>query len=313
MWVRYFKGQPTDHVIRYAGGRPAGEGPAKSFFYWRYNTQVVAVPTASQDVPFVFNEITRDHQQVTIQGQATFRIGDPRKAAELFNFAIDPATQQPLSEDREKLRKRVANLIQVATRGEVSSRALEEVLADTARQSGTVAERLRREGDLETMGVELLAIEFLAVRPTPEVAKALEAELRETLLRRADVAVYARRAATVDEERAIREKELASDKALEEQRAEMIALQAANALAEAESAAAAARITSDAAADAERKRLAVWSGLDPRELTAHALRALAADAGKIGALNVTTELLASLLGEEGKPPPPPPPPRRRRD
>ncbi|MFM7077644.1 MAG: SPFH domain-containing protein [Planctomycetaceae bacterium] len=313
MWIPYYKGQPTDYVIRYAAGQPRGEGLAKSFFYWRYNTQVVAVPTQSQDVPFVFNEITKDHQQVTLQGQATFRIRDPKRAAALFNFAVDPATQEPLSEDRDTLRKRVANLIQVATRGEVSTRPLERVLADTPLHAATVLEGLRESGTLADMGVELLTIEFLLVRPTPEVAKALEAELRETLLRRADIAVYARRAATVDEERAIREKELASDKALEEQRAEMIALQARNALAEAESAAAASRITAEAAADAEKQRLAVWSGIEPRALLAHAMRALAADAGKIGSLNVTTELLASLLDGGGKPPPPPPPPRRRRD
>lgn len=313
MWIPYFKGQPTDYVIRYVGGQARGEGPAKSFFYWRYNTQVVAVPTQSQDVPFVFNEITSDHQQVTLQGQAIFRIEQPTRAAALFNFAVDPATQRPLSEDPEKLRKRVANLVQVATRSEVSSRSLEQALADTTLHAGTVAERLRREGALAEMGVAILAVEFLSVRPTPEVAKALEAELRETLLRRADVAVYARRAATVDEERAVREKELASDKALEEQRAEMIALQGTNALKEAENAAAAARIAADAAAEAEKKRLAVWNGLDPRAVLAHAMRALAADAGRIGSLNVTTELLAGLLGEGSKPPPPPPPPRRRRD
>ena len=313
MWIPYFKGQPTDYVIRYAAGQPRGEGLAKSFFYWRYNTQVVAVPTQSQDVPFVFNEITRDHQQVTLQGQATFRIHDPKRAAALFNFAVDPATQKPLSEDRETLRKRVANLIQVATRGEVSTRPLEQVLAETPLHAAKVLEGLRRAEALAEMGVELLTVEFLLVRPTPEVAKALEAELRESLLRRADIAVYARRAATVDEERAIREKELASDKALEEQRSEMIALQARNALAEAQSAAAASRIAAEAAAEAEKQRLAVWSGLEPRALLAHAMRALAADAGRIGSLSVTTELLASLLDGGGKSPPPPPPPRRRRD
>lgn len=297
MWIPYFKGQPTDYIIRYKRGRARGEGLAKSFYYWQYDTQVVAVPTQSQDVSFVFNEISNDHQQVTLQGQATFRIVDPQKAATLFNFAIDPTSQAPLSEDREKVRKRVANLVQVATRAEVSGRSLEKVLADTASHGAAVADALRRDQALAGIGVEVLSVEFLSVRPTPEVAKALEAELRESLLRRADIAVYARRAATVDEERAIREKELASDKALEQQRAEMIELQGKNSLREAETAAAAAEIQADAAADAERKRLAVWSGLEPRALLAHAMRALADDAGRIGSLNVTTELLASLLDE----------------
>jgi len=313
MWFPYFKGRPTDHVIRYSGGRRRGEGPGLAFFYWQYDTQVVAVPTQSQDVNFVFNELSADHQEITLQGQVTFRLAEPKRAAELFDFSIDPVTYRPLSDDREKVGRRIANLVQVATRDEITGRPLEQALAEAPRLAGTVTAALRGGPGLAEMGAELLTVEFLSVRPTPEVAKALEAELRETLLRRADIAVYARRAATVDEERAIREKELASDKALEEQRAEMIALQARNALAEAESAAAASRITAEAAADAEKQRLAVWSGIEPRALLAHAMRALAADAGKIGSLNVTTELLASLLDGGGKPPPPPPPPRRRRD
>lgn len=308
MWIPYYKGQPTDYVIRWSGGRPRGEGQAKSFFYWRYNTQVVAVPTQSQDVNFVFNEQSADHQQVTLQGQATFRIAEPKKAAELFNFAVDPRTQAPLSDDRDKVGRRVANLIQVTTRAEVASRALDKVLADTALLAGAVSGAVGRHDGLAAMGVELLSIEFLAVRPTPEVAKALEAELRESLLRRADVAVYARRASTVDEERAIREKELASEKTLEEQRAGMIELQGRNALREAENQAAARAIEADAEADAERKRLAVWSGTDPRALLGHAFRALAADASRIGSLNVTSELLAALLDDRR--PAPPPPPRR---
>ena len=92
MWFPYFKGQPTDYIYRYSGGRLRGEGQAKAFYYWRYNTQVVAVPTQSQDVSFDFNELSADHQQVTIQGQATFRISEPKRAAQRFNFSIDPLT-----------------------------------------------------------------------------------------------------------------------------------------------------------------------------------------------------------------------------
>ena len=275
------------------------EGQAKAFYYWRYNTQVVAVPTQSQDASFVFNELSADHQQVTIQGQATFRISEPKRAAQLFNFSIDPLTQAPLSDDREKVGRRVANLVQVATRGEIGTRPLEKALADAPLLAAAVSGVLGAGGMLGEMGVEILSVEFLSVRPTPEVAKALEAELRESLLRRADIAVYARRAATIDEERSIREKELASDKALEEQRKGMIELVGANSLREAENAAAARAIQADADADAQRKKLAVYAGLESRLLLAHAMRELADNAGNIGNLTITSELLSSLLNHDG--------------
>jgi regulator of protease activity HflC (stomatin/prohibitin superfamily) len=299
MWFPYFKGRPTDFIIRYTGGRPRGEGLANAFYYWRYNTQVVAVPTQSQDASFVFHELTNDHQEITVQGQATFRIGDPKRAAALFNFSIDPVTHAALSDDPDKVGRRVANLVQVATRGQVAVRSLEKVLADAPVLSEAVTAALRGGSGLNEMGVELLSVEFLAVRPSPEVAKALEAELREALLRRADIAVYARRAATVDEERNVREKELASDKALEEQRRGMIELQGANALREAENAATARAVAAAAEADAERKALAVYADLAPPTLLAHAMRRLADNAGRIGNLTITSEMLASLLNGGG--------------
>lgn len=299
MWFPYFKGRPTDHIIRYSGGRRRGEGPGLAFFYWHYDTQVVAVPTQSQDVNFVFNELSADHQEITLQGQATFRLADPRRAAELFDFSIDPVSYRPLSEDREKVGRRIANLVQVATRDEVTGRPLERALAEAPRLAGAVTAALRGGSGLADMGAELLTVEFLSVRPTPEVAKALEAELRESLLRRADIAVYARRAATVDEERTIREKELAGEKTLEEQRREMIALQGANALEESRNAASARAVAADAEADFQRKRLDVFRDVEPRALLALAMRELADNAGSIGNLTITSDILASLLDGRG--------------
>lgn len=299
MWFPYFKGRPTDHVIRYSGGRLRGEGPGLAFFYWQYDTQVVAVPTQSQDVNFVFNELTADHQEITLQGQVTFRLAEPNRAAGLFDFSIDPVTYRPLSEDRDKVGRRIANLVQVATRDEITGRPLEQALAEAPRLAGRVTETLSGGSALAEMGAELLSVEFLSVRPSPEVSKALEAELRESLLRRADVAVYARRAATVDEERTIREKELAGEKTLEEQRREMIALQGANALEEARNAASARAVAADAEADFQRKRLAVFRDIDPRSLLALAMRELADNAGSIGNLTITSDILASLLDGRG--------------
>lgn len=297
MYFPYFKGQPTDYIIRYSGGRACGEGLGQAFYYWRYNTQVVAVPTQSQDASFVFNELTSDFQEVTLQGQVTFRIKDAKLAAKLFNFSIDPLTNSYLSEDHEKPGHRIANLTQIATRTEVTKRTLQETLRDASILAAAVAQTLQSGTALANMGVELLTADFLSVRPTPEVGKALEAELRESLMRKADVAIYARRAAAIDEERNIKEKELASDKALEEQRQGLIELQGTNTLREAQNNSQARAVSAKAEADAARMQLAVYRDLEPRALLAHAMRELGANAGNIGNLTITTELLASVLKE----------------
>ena len=62
--IGFFKGQPTDYIIHFRAGRAVESGPGLAFFYLRYRSQIVAVPTQSLDVSFVFNEVSRDYQDV---------------------------------------------------------------------------------------------------------------------------------------------------------------------------------------------------------------------------------------------------------
>lgn len=233
--ISHFKGDPTRHIIRYSGGKVVAEGPGLSFFYMRYNTQIAAVPTNTVDSNFVFNESTSNFQSVTIQGQFTYRITNPKMIAGLLNFSIDPEKKTYLTNDPEKLMQRISNIIQIETRGEIQTRSLEQTLRDSQAMAAAVLQRARGSAELQNLGVDLLSVYILAAKPSTEVAKALEADYRETLLRKADEAIYARRASAVEEERKIKEKELATDRALAEQRRELIILEGENTRQEAES------------------------------------------------------------------------------
>jgi hypothetical protein len=114
-------------------------------------------------------------------------------------------------------------------------------------------------------------------------------------MRQADEAIYARRGAAVDEERKIKEKQLESDKALEQQRQTLIDLQGANALKEAENCGLATEKEAQYRARATELELAALRAVEPRALLAIALRELGKNAGKVGNLTITTEMLASLL------------------
>ena len=233
--IGYFKAQPSEYIIKYASGRISREGQGLAFFYLRHNTQVVAVPTSSMDANLVFNEVTKSFQAVTIQGQFTYRIHDPKRATGLLNFTMDPVTHQYVSTDPDKLAQRITNVIQMETRTELQRRSLEEVLSQYETIASSVQARIKDSSLLDPMGAELLSVYFVAAKPTPEVGKALEADYRETLLRKADMAIYARRAAAVEEERKIKENELNTEITLEEQRKKLIDLQGQNALQEAQS------------------------------------------------------------------------------
>jgi len=293
--IGFFKGEPTDYIIKYVNGRATSEGRGLAFYYLRLNTSIVAVPTSSRDANFVFNEVTKNFQSVTIQGQCTYRISNPAQAASLLNFTIDPHQRGYVSSDPERLPQRINNVIQMETRSEIQQRSLEETLAQSEAIAAAVAARIRQGNLLESSGTELLSIYFVSAKPTPEVAKALEAEYRETLLRKADEAIYARRAAAVQEERKIKENELNNEITLEHQREQLIGLQSANTQAEAESRGKALVLESEGRARAAELEMGAYEGRDPRLLLALALRDLGQNARKVGNLTITSEMMASLL------------------
>jgi hypothetical protein len=284
MLIGHYKAQPTDYVIRYSGGRVVAEGPGLTFFYLKHRTQIAVVPTSGVDVSFVFNEQTKTFQSVAVQGQVSYRVTAPRRLAELLNYSISPVNGTYVSDAPRRLSDRIVNVVHMETRDEIMGRTLELTMRESRAMADAAMERIQKKALLAPLGVELLGLSFLSVAPTPEVAKALEAEHREMLLRKADEAIYARRAAAVEEERKIKENQMASDVALEEQRRKLIELQGENSLKEAEAGAKATEIALNA-----------YRGQDPRRLLAMAMSDLGRNAGKIQNLTITSEILASLL------------------
>jgi regulator of protease activity HflC (stomatin/prohibitin superfamily) len=293
--IGFYKGEPTDYIIRYQRGRVMQEGPGIAFTYWKPTTSVVSVPTGSVDVNFIFNEMTANFQSVALQGQFAYRISDPRRATALFRFTVNPRTKSYHSDDPDKLKQRITNVIQMETRRDVLARSLEATLRESEAIATSVLARVREQTLLVEMGVELLSLFFQAVKPTPEVAKALEAEYREQLLRAADEAIYARRAAAVGEERKIQENELQNQIALEQQRLELLQLSGENAEREAEYRGRALEKEAEFKGRAIAQELAGYRTLEPRALLALGLRELGQNAEKVGNLTITSEILAALL------------------
>lgn len=282
--VRFYKGDPSEYVMAYVKGRLVKEGRGAGFFYWPGRTSIVSVPMNTADADFVFNEVTANFQAVTIQGQITYRIAEPRKVAALLNYEVYPLKKAYRSEDPKRLPWRLINLLHEATQAEVQRIPLEEVLRRGADLTKAIQTRIHAHPDLTTLGVEILNVFLIMLRPTPEVAKALEADYRESLLKRADQAIYDRRATAVEKERKIRENELGTDIALEQERERLVELKNANLLKE-----------SEAAAKALEAKLAPYRAMDPRILMAMAFNRLGENASKIGNLTITPDLLSTLL------------------
>ncbi len=75
----------------------------------------------------------------------------------------------------------------------VAALTLEEVLQNSTDLVRAVQAEIQNRGLVPQLELELVSLRILAVKPAPDIAKALEAESREALLRRADEAIYARR------------------------------------------------------------------------------------------------------------------------
>jgi regulator of protease activity HflC (stomatin/prohibitin superfamily) len=293
--IGYFKAQPTEFVRKVAGGRVKREGQALSFYYLKRRTSIVVVPVSSADAAFVFNEQTGNYQAVTIQGQLTYRIVEPRRTMEMLNYVIDPKRRAHVSKDPERLEQRIVVAVQMETRRQVEVKSLEEVLRNAASISAEVQEEVRTRALLAPLGVELLSLNFTSVSPNPEVGKALEAEYRETLLRRADEAIYARRAAAVEEEAKIKSNELEGEISLARERERLIDLEAANDRKKSQAWGERRELEAGFMARASEMELAPYRDLDPRKVLALAMRDIGNNADKVGNLNITSEVLADLL------------------
>jgi hypothetical protein len=327
------KVQPTTYVLEYRGGRVLREGTGLSFFYYAPTTSLVAVPIASSDVPFIFEETTADFQTVTIQGQVTYRVADPKRLASLLNFTLAANGQTYVSDDPEKLPERIVHVINVLARAELQKLQLREAIRASDQLVAVVRAGLVGSPEINALGLEVLGLSILAIKPTPETARALEAETREKLFREADEAIYARRNSAVEQERAIKENELNTEIAvenkkrqiretqmdaeravqekesllkrealetnigLEDRRKSLVALSAENAKAEADARAYGVASTMKAlsTADARILQSLASAGMKPDQLIAFAFQELAGKADKIGQLNISPDLLRELM------------------
>jgi hypothetical protein len=316
--IRYLKVPSTTYVLHFRDGKIVREGAGMSFFYFAPTAVIVQVPISSVDVPFVFNETSADYQEVTIQGTLTYRVSEPAKLVSLLDYSVD-AWGRYRSEDPVKLNERLVQAAQVRTRTFVQSQPLRKVLTSSATLEEDALAGLRKLDTLARLGIEVLDLLILAIRPSPEMGKALQAETREGMLRQADEAVYARRNSSVELERTIKENELntelavevkkrqiresqmAADIAVEQQRRVLVDARAENERKESEVRAAALRAVLEPMKEVDWRTLVAVGGADSQMLVSMAFDQLAQNAQRIGELNISPDLLNSLMRKRNQP------------
>ena len=284
MLINYYKGEPNTYVLSHRNGELMKHGAGINFFYMPQTTSIAVIPITSQDSPFIFNETTANYQEVSIQGTLTYRLTDALELAKRLDFTVYSKTHFYKSEDPEHLVQRVVNSVQAHIRNEINGLDLEEALTKVKDLASKVFDKVKNSIELKDLHIELEGLHFTAVKATPEMQKALEADYRESLHKRADQAIYARRKSAVEEERKIRESEMNTDVELEHRRKDLVDMQARNSLTLAE-----------AEAKAEELKLEPYGELPPQALVGLALKEWAANAGRIDSLSITPDLLSKVV------------------
>ena len=213
--IKHIKFDSMTYVLHFINGNIKKEGRGLSFFYFAPKSSIVAIPMGSNDLPFVFNESTNDYQTVTIQGQISYKISNPKTLADVLDFTVQDNGQYKKN-DIEKLNQRIINEAQTATSAFIHGIKLKESIRSAKSIEVNITEGLKSSTAIGMLGIEILGANILAIQATPEMARALETETREKLQQEADQAVYERRNFAVEQERIIKESELNTEIAVEE-------------------------------------------------------------------------------------------------
>jgi regulator of protease activity HflC (stomatin/prohibitin superfamily) len=317
LW-RHLRAEPTNWIVFYKNGKKKRSERGAAFWFAPLGASIVEVPLDDRELPFIVQGRSADFQDVSVNGVVTFRVRDAEQLASRLSFSIDTKTGRWTSEPLDKLAIVVRELAQELA-GSFVARAPLRVLLDQAVdvirdqiQLGLVAAP-----SISSLGVEIVATRIASVKPTAEMEKALQMPTREKIQEEADQATFGRRALAVEKERAIAENELASQIELAKREEQLIGQrgqnekkritdEAENKRIEAEGAARNVRLNAGAQAEsikvlegarvnAERERMDIYRELPPAALMGLAARELAGKLQSIQHLNLSPDLLGSLL------------------
>ncbi|GIG58082.1 hypothetical protein Lfu02_24540 [Longispora fulva] len=251
-FLRHLRAAPTSWVRQHSRGRVRHEGVSQSFYFRALTSALSEVPVDDRELPLLFHARTSDFADVTVQATVTYRIKDPALAANRLDFSIDPVTGAWRAQPLDQLATVLAELAQQPALDLLIGMTLTEALSGVGRVRGIISAALADDARLAELGVSVASARVVAIRPEPELERALQTPTREAVQGEADRATYERRATAVERERAIAENELQSKIELARREQQLIEQKGANTRRRAETDAAAELVTVQARLEREK-------------------------------------------------------------
>ncbi len=328
-FFRHLRSDASSHVLLFRGSRLLKQGRGLSCWFRPMSDSLAEIPADDRELAVVLHGRSADFQDVSAQAVILYRVADPERTADRVDFTLDPYLGSFRHKPLETITQVFAQMAQQHAWDYMAGATLRQILASG---QTSIRDRIRAglatEGLLEVMGLELVSVRVSAVKPTPDLEKALETPVREKIKQEADEAAFQRRAMAVEKERAIQENELqnrielarreehlitqegqnARRKAVEEAASRAIAVQSEAETRHIQSEAAGQEIRVQGQAQAEslravegtrveleRKQMQVLKGMPPAVLFGLACKELAGKLQRIDHLNVGADLIGPLL------------------
>jgi regulator of protease activity HflC (stomatin/prohibitin superfamily) len=260
-FLRHLRGAPTSWVRHQAQGKVKREGVGLSFWYRPLVAVLSEVPVDDRELPLLFHARTSDFADVTVQATVTYRVADPSLAVGRLDFSIDPSRGGWRGQPLDQVATLLAELAQQPALDLLARMPLTEALtAGIAPVRDAVTDALGSDPRLSETGVAVVSARVVAIRPEPDLERALQTPTREAVQQDADKATYERRARAVERERSIAEAELQNKIELARREQQLVEQHGANARRKAELDAAADLVGTQGAA--ERAQVAAASAAD---------------------------------------------------
>lgn len=340
MAIRYRKFQPSEYVMAVKKGKVVRQGLGLSVLYNTMRTSLQVIPATEADVSFAFDDIlTADFQRLNVQGDVSYVIEEYGKTAALVDFtyrAVKAEAAEAKKVAALALQRRITNRAKGYIARFLNGMDVRRAVVSGNELARYLADSLREDEMIQSLGLRIITVALLGILPQPDMRKALEAAAREQILKEQDDALYKRRNAAIEQERAIKENELNTEirvaekqkeqeekkmetrRMLQERQAEMdtAKMEAAIALEEKNKALVERQAENGkklaemklyeireaaktlAEMDPEIIKALALSGCDSGKLIAQAFQTMGEHAEKIGTLNVSPDLLAAVGGSD---------------
>lgn len=328
-FIRHLRSEASSHLLHFRRSRLLKQGRGMAFWFLPMSDSLAEIPADDRELSVVLHGRSSDFQDITAQGVIGYRVADPAKLAGRVDFTLDSRTGQFHKKPLESLAQILAQMAQQFASDYLTGVSVRTILVEGQTQlRERIVSGLAGEGLLESMGLEIVSVRVSAVKPNPELEKALEAPMREQIKQEADEAAFQRRAMAVEKERAIQENELQNRIELAKREEQLIAQDGQNERRKATEAAEAAQIASRSEAetrriqaeaealetriggqaqaeslqavegtrvDLEKRQMEVFQGMPPAVIFGLGFKELAGKLQTIEHLNLSPDLLGPML------------------